>query len=96
MSRNGEGQPDVHARRITLHRRVQEFLDLGEGDDLVKLAIDLGLSHSQHGAVQVDVLPPGELGMEPRADFEQRSDPPAQPSDPLGRLDDPAQDFQQR
>jgi len=31
------------ARR--LHRRVQEALDLGEGDDLVEAAVDLGAAH---------------------------------------------------
>ena len=34
--------------------------------------------------------------MESRAHLQQRGDPPAQPGDPLGRLDDPAEDLQQR
>ena len=38
---DGERQPQVHAARVVLHRRVEEPLDLGEGDDLVELALDL-------------------------------------------------------
>ena len=38
---HGEGQAHVHAARVVLHRRVDEPLDLGEGDDLVELAVDL-------------------------------------------------------
>ena len=42
MRRHGEGEPHVHAARVALDRRVEELLDLGEGDDLVELALDLG------------------------------------------------------
>ena len=41
VSGDGEGQPHVHPRGVALDRRVEELLDLGEGDDLVELAIDL-------------------------------------------------------
>ena len=59
-----EGQAHVHAARVVLDRRVEELLDLGERDDLVELALDLGPPHAEDGAVQVDVLAAGELGME--------------------------------
>ena len=36
---HGERQPHVHAAGIVLDRRVEELLDLGEGDDLVELAV---------------------------------------------------------
>ena len=42
-----EGQADVHPGGVALHRRVEELLDLGEGDDLVELAVDLGLPHAR-------------------------------------------------
>ena len=35
---DGERQPQVHARRVPLHRRVEEPLDPGELDDLVEPA----------------------------------------------------------
>ena len=41
MRGDGERQPHVHAAGVALHRRVDELLDLGEGDDLVELAADL-------------------------------------------------------
>ena len=41
VRRHGEGQPHVHAAGVALDRRVEELLDLGEGDDLVELAADL-------------------------------------------------------
>ena len=34
---DGEGQAHVHAAGVALDRRVEELLDLGEGDDLVEL-----------------------------------------------------------
>ena len=78
MRRHREGQPHVHAARIALDRRVEEFLDLGEGDDLVELAADLGARHAEDGAVEIDVLAPGQLGMKAGADLEQAGDPAAQ------------------
>ena len=41
MGSHGERQPHVHAARVVLDRRVEELLDLGEGDDLVELPLDL-------------------------------------------------------
>ena len=35
---DGEAEPHVHARRVVLHRRVDEALEPGELDDLVELA----------------------------------------------------------
>ena len=60
--------------RIALDRRVEELLDLGEGDDLVELASDLGPRHAEDGAVEIDVLAAGELGMKAGADLEQARD----------------------
>ena len=36
MRRHREGEPDIHADRVALDRRVEELLDAGEGDDLVE------------------------------------------------------------
>ena len=92
---DGEGQPHVHPRGVALHRRVEELLDLGEGDDLVELAVDLHLPHAQDGAVEIDILPAGKLRMETRPHLEQRGDSSSQPDDALGRLRDPAEDLEQ-
>ena len=71
-------------------------LDLGEGDDLVELARDLRAPHPEDRAVQVDVLAPGQLGVEAGADFEQAADAAADLDVALGRLGDPREDLQQR
>ena len=39
MGGDGEAEPHVHAAGVALDRRVEELLDLGEGDDLVELAL---------------------------------------------------------
>ena len=72
MSGDREREADVHAAGVALHRRVDELLDVGELDDLVELAFDLGLAHAEDRAVQVDVLASGQLGVEAGADLQQR------------------------
>src|SRR5271156_3252366 len=69
---NREAQPRVHARRISLYRSVDEIREAGKLNDGVEFAIDLGLFHSQDGAVQVDILAAGEIGVEAGAYFNQR------------------------
>ena len=59
MRGHSECQAHVHAARISLHGRVDEFFNFGEGDYLVELAIDFGFAHSQDGAVQIDVFASG-------------------------------------
>lgn len=95
MGGNGEGEADVHAGRVALDRGIEELLDTGEIDDLVELALDLGSGHAEDRAVQVDVLPAGQLGMESSADLEQAGDA-AMDLDAAGRrFGDPAQDLEQ-
>ena len=72
---DGEGQPHIHAARVALDRRVDEPVDLGERDDLVELASDLAAAHAEDRAVEVDVLPAGQLGVEAGADLQQAADP---------------------
>ena len=68
-------EPHVHARRVVLDRRVDELLEAGERDDLVEALVELLLATSPRiGAVEVDVLPARELGVEARAELEQRRD----------------------
>src|SRR4029077_16002020 len=73
MSGDGEGESHIHSARITFHRRVEKFLDLGKGDNLIELSPDFGTSHSQNRAVHENVFPPGQLGMKTGADFEKRA-----------------------
>src|SRR5206468_1136535 len=93
---DGKGQPDVHAAGKALHWRVDELLDPGKGHDLVELARDLLAAHAQDRAVQVDVFPTRQFGVEPRADFEQRGHPPVDLGETGRWLRNTRQDFEQR
>jgi hypothetical protein len=73
---HGEGQPYNHAAGIGFHGLVHEIADLGELFDLAVFLLDLSRSEPQDGAVQEDVVASGELGVEARAQLEQRRDPP--------------------
>jgi hypothetical protein len=74
---DGEPEPHVHAARVELDLPVDGRLELAEGHDLVELAGDLAAADAQQRAVQVDVLGPGEVGVDAGADVDQGPDPPA-------------------
>ena len=93
---DGEGQADVHAGGVALDGRVDEFLDFGEGDDLVELAGDFALAHAEDGAVEEDVFAAGELGMEAGADFEQAADAAVNVGVADGGLGDARKNLEQR
>ena len=96
MRRHREGKPHIHAAGIALDRRVEELLHPREGDDLVELASDLGAAHAEDGAVEIDVLASGELGMKASADLEQAGDAARDRDAPFARLGDARQDLQER
>ena len=93
---DGEAEAKVHARGVALHRRVHESLEAGEVDDLVQPGAHLAPRHAEDGAVQVGVLEPGELTVEPSADLEQRTDATTSAAPALRRRRDVADDLQQR
>ena len=93
---HGESEPDVHARRVGLHRLIDEFADARELDDRVEALLDLALGKAEHDAVDDDVLAAGDLGMKPCAQFDQRGDATVDAHDAVGGLEDSRDDFQQR
>ena len=74
MSRYGEREANLHPARVALYGHVDEAADSRELDDVVELRGDLAAPHPEDGAVQVDVVAPGQLGMEACPDLEQRAD----------------------
>src|SRR5204863_2806656 len=74
VDRHGETQPHVHARRVVLHRRVDEVLEAGERDDLVESLVELLLGQAEDRAIEEDVLPPCQLGVEAGTELEERRD----------------------
>src|SRR5690606_12114236 len=75
-------------------RRVDELLEPRELDDAVEALVDLALRHPEDAAVEVDVLPAGQLRVEPGPQLEQRRDlavhrdaAPVRPVDPRHALE---------
>src|SRR2546423_3928272 len=96
MRGDGEGETDVHARRIKLDGRLDELFEFGEGDYLVKLPRNLDAAHSEYRAVQVDVFAPRQIRMKARADFEQASDATEKFYTARRRSCNAREDFQER
>src|SRR5205823_9648513 len=71
---DGETESHVHPRRIRPDGHVEELAELGEGNDLVEALVDVTSRQPVDRAVHVDVLAPGEVGVEARAEPEQRTD----------------------
>ena len=61
MRRDGKRKAHLHTAAVVLERRVEKALYFGEGDDLIELAVNLGLAHSQDRAAQVYILAAGEF-----------------------------------
>src|SRR5215211_5602581 len=74
MRRDREAEPHEHACRVRPHGQVDETLQLGERDDLVYPLADVATAEAVDGAVEVDVLAAGEVGVKARADTEERAD----------------------
>src|SRR3954454_491247 len=96
MGGYGEGKPDIHARRVTFNRRVQETFYLGKGDDLVKFLGNLASRHPKDRTIQKDIFASGEFGVKACPDLQETPDAPAQSDPSLGRLGDATEDFQKR
>src|SRR6185369_16916291 len=93
---DAESESHPHARGITLHRRVDKFVHFRESDNLIKLAIHFFLSHPQYGAVQVNVLAPGEIGMKTSSYFQEAAYTTVDGCASTGRVSDLGKDFEQR
>ena len=93
---DGEAEPHVHPRRVGAHGQVDELLELRERDDLVHRLAHARAREAVDRAVQVDVLAPGEVGVEAGAELEQRRDAAAGLDAAARRLDDLRDEPQQR
>src|ERR1019366_8416114 len=95
MCGHGEGKAHIHAAAVTLHWGIKKLLHLGKGDDLVKLSFDLGLAHTQNGAIQVDVLASGEFRVKAGANFEEATNASMNLRPSGGRFCNAREDFQE-
>src|SRR5713226_6763256 len=78
-----------------LHRSIDEFFQLSEGDDFIEFALDLALPHAEDGTGEKSVLAASQLGMEARTDFEERADTAANFSPARGGPRNSRQNLQQ-
>ena len=92
---DGEAEPHRHSRRVRANGPVDGVLELGEGDDLVEAALDLGARQALDRAVQEDVLAAREVHVEAGSELEQRPDTALRPDVARRRLDDPRDQPQQ-
>jgi hypothetical protein len=69
-----EAEPHVHARRVRLHRLVDEVLETRERHDLRELSFDLLAREPEHDAVDDDVLAPRDLRVEAGAELDEGRD----------------------
>jgi hypothetical protein len=92
---DGEGQPHVHAARVELDLGVDELRDAGEVDDLVEVGVGLLAREPEDRGVEVDVLPAGEVAVEPGPQLEQRGQPATALDVPGRRREDAADDLEQ-
>ena len=94
VCRDREGETQVHARGVALDGCIDESLDTRKGDDLVEAARHVAAAHSQDGAVEEQILAPGELAVESGAHLEQRGNPSTGPGNTRRRLRDSGKDLQ--
>ena len=95
VDRHREPEPDVHPGGVELHLPVDELLELGEVDDVVEDPVDLLLGHAEHRSVQVDVLPTGQVLLEPGAELQQPGQLPPHHDLARGGLEHPADALEQ-
>jgi len=85
---DGKAEANVHARGIVLDGHVDKHVQLGKVDDVIHLATDLVVGQAQDRAVQIDVLPAGEVGMKARPQLQEGTQPAVDLHKPGGGLDD--------
>ena len=84
LDRGGEGQPDMHARRVVLELEVDELLELREREDLVEARDGLAPGEPEHRCVDDHVVARRQLRIEADAELDEGREPAAT-SDRAGR-----------
>src|SRR5215469_3569073 len=96
MCRDSECKANIHARRIALDRRVEKLLHLGECDNLVELAFDLGAFHAEDRAIEIDMFASRKLRMKTGSDLEQARHAAMNRDTAFARPCNARQNFQER
>ena len=93
---HGERQAHEHAAGIAFDRLIDELIDVGEGRDRLEPVVDFFPGQAEQRAVQIDVFPSGEFGIEPGTEFQQRRSPAVDFDVAAGRLEGAGDQLQQR
>ncbi len=93
VNRCRECQAHVHAGRIFFHWPIHERADFGEAFDLREHMFHVATRNAEDLAVQINVFATREFGIEPSAQFEQRSDSTMCHDTTAGRLQNAADDL---
>ncbi len=96
MGSDGKGQAHVHAAGVALDGVSMNFSTSAKATISSNLRAISALRHAQDGAVEEDVLAPGQFGMKAGAHLQQAGDAPFDLDVPAGGGGDPGQDLQQR
>src|SRR5437773_3905755 len=78
-----------------LYRGIDELLDFSEIDDSVETTIQFASLHPEDGAVEVDVLAPGQFRMKSRSHFQERTNVSSDFAHPVGWTRYAGEDLQQ-
>src|SRR5581483_9195347 len=71
VDRHGKAEPGVHARRIVLHRNIDESIQLGKLHNRVKAFRHLSPLHAENRGIEENIVPPRELRVKASAQLEQ-------------------------
>jgi len=73
-----KSQAQVHARRVALDGRVNEFFNFRKSHDFIKTGFDFLFMHAENSSVKEDVLASGQFRVKAGTHFQQRTDATAQ------------------
>ena len=69
---DSKGQTHHHPAGVTFYRLIDEFANVGKGDDVIVSGVDFLVGQAQNGGIEIHIFPSGEFRVEPATEFEQR------------------------
>lgn len=85
---HGEGKASLHAGRVGPDGPIDELAELGEGNHLLDMGVDIRMRGSVDRRVQVDILAAGHIVAQDRADRQHGVDLAADLDGAGGRIGD--------
>ena len=73
VCRDRKRKAHIHSAGVPFHGGVDEFFHFSKGHNAIKLPVDVGATHAQNGAVQINIFPSSKLTVKTSTYFEQRT-----------------------